>query len=707
MIKIVLQLSKEEHAHDIQYRIERVAEDYKRMTDFMREGYQDPERNALYHKLCVEATNIGLDLYKRLDMQVRPSFLRAKSRIANENFSHEYICSAMEDLVTGIAMLSLEQEEVRKQKQAEIFDVHQKKLSKIFDYILISDGWTETDGEFYTGLVLSPTTESNDAQSLVSAMSLSSSQYFDFQKIRSLARIYLEAHDPCVKQKALVGWIFSLDDTYPSYEEELKGLCKEVCKSASNTQDLFELQKQFYYCNNTQVDSNRIQNEIMGDLMKNPNLKFTRFGIEESDESLNNILHPDASEKAMEEMEDAMKKLADMQKQGMDIYFGGFSHMKRYAFFYDLSNWFVPFYIDHPDLRRANTKVQNISFVQKLLEKGPFCDSDKYSFALALSSTIDMIPDHVKEMLSTPEAAFGGVSVENMESPAYIRRMCLQDFYRFFNLYTDNRDFQNSLYGTNGETREFMCSRLFQDTELPMYGLEMVSFLRKNFRAKGDVLYDYADAYPNKNEAKYQITKGILASANAWSNPSSFFRRALEIEPENEQATKGLARVELRNGNAEEAVALYAKLMKNHPNRMSYQINYSLALVKTGDYASALNVLYRLNLENPDDDNVNRALGWSLLCKGSAKQAYVIYKSLMEKGGVLADDYLNMGYAAWFQHNIKEATSLFRKFCDSSRRSVSNESLLMQAFSEDKQIFSTYNIEKAERFLMIEIAVQA
>ena len=165
--------------------------------------------------------------------------------------------------------------------------------------------------------------------------------------------------------------------------------------------------------------------------------------------------------------------------------------------------------------------------------------------------------------------------------------------------------------------------------------------------------------------------------------------------------------MELRNGNAEEAVALYAKLMKNHPNRMSYQINYSLALVKTGDYASALNVLYRLNLENPDDDNVNRALGWSLLCKGSAKQAYVIYKSLMEKGGVLADDYLNMGYAAWFQHNIKEATSLFRKFCDSSRRSVSNESLLMQAFSEDKQIFSTYNIEKAERFLMIEISVQA
>ena len=463
----------------------------------MREGYQDPERGMLYHKLFTKATNIGLDLYKRLDMQTRPSFLRAQSRVAGGGFSHEAIQSVMEDMVTDIAMLSLEAEEIKQQKQSEIFDAHQKKISRIFDYILVSDGWTEADSQFYTELILSPTIESNDAQTLVSAIGLSGSQYFDFQKNRSLAEIYLKAADKHVKQKALVGWVFSLDDSYPAYEEKLKGLCETICKSEKNIHDLFELQKQFYYCNNTQIDSDRIQNEIMGGLMKNPNLKFTRFGIEENEDSLNSILHPDASEKAMEEVEDAMKKLTDMQKQGMDIYFGGFSHMKRYAFFYDLSNWFVPFYMEHPDLRRANTKLQDISFMKDLLEKGPFCDSDKYSFALALSSSIDMIPNNVKEMLNNPDATFGGVAIDNTESSAYIRRMYLQDFYRFFNLYTDNRDFKNSLYSVNGETREFMCSRLFQSTGLPNYSLEMISFLRKNFRPKESVLYDFVHAYPH------------------------------------------------------------------------------------------------------------------------------------------------------------------------------------------------------------------
>ena len=47
-------------------------------------------------------------------------------------------------------------------------------------------------------------------------------------------------------------------------------------------------------------------------------------------------------------MEESFQKMAEMQKQGTDIYFGGFSQMKRFPFFNELSNWFVPFYSHHP-----------------------------------------------------------------------------------------------------------------------------------------------------------------------------------------------------------------------------------------------------------------------------------------------------------------------------------------------------------------------
>ena len=70
--------------------------------------------------------------------------------------------------------------------------------------------------------------------------------------------------------------------------------------------------------------------------------------------------------------------------------------------------------------------------MQSILENGPFCDSDKYSFALGLFSIIDQLPDKIKEMLGNREAFGATVSDEEKSNSTYVRRMYLQDLYRFF-----------------------------------------------------------------------------------------------------------------------------------------------------------------------------------------------------------------------------------------------------------------------------------
>ena len=50
----------------------------------------------------------------------------------------------------------------------------------------------------------------------------------------------------------------------------------------------------------------------------------------------------------MEKLEASMKRMNDMQRQGSDVYFGGFSQMKRFPFFSVVANWFMPFYLHHP-----------------------------------------------------------------------------------------------------------------------------------------------------------------------------------------------------------------------------------------------------------------------------------------------------------------------------------------------------------------------
>ena len=52
---------------------------------------------------------------------------------------------------------------------------------------------------------------------------------------------------------------------------------------------------------------------------------------------MDDILNGDTSDKKIEEIEHSIRKMADMQKRGADIYFGGFSKMKRFGFFFTLS----------------------------------------------------------------------------------------------------------------------------------------------------------------------------------------------------------------------------------------------------------------------------------------------------------------------------------------------------------------------------------
>lgn len=124
-----------------------------------------------------------------------------------------------------------------------------------------------------------------------------------------------------------------------------------------------------------------------------------------------------------------------MQKAGSDIYFGGFSQMKRFPFFYHAANWFCPFYLEHPEISSTVDKLKDTPLLTNILNNGPFCDSDKYSFTLAVASVISHIPANMREMFNTKEALGQTVSDEDQRQPAYIRRMILQDMYRFFRLF--------------------------------------------------------------------------------------------------------------------------------------------------------------------------------------------------------------------------------------------------------------------------------
>ena len=155
-----------------------------------------------------------------------------------------------------------------------------------------------------------------------------------------------------------MGWALTLPANSQLYPQ-LKSVVKSFCEDTLNVSQLIELQMQVYLCMNAENDHAEIQRDIMPNIINHSNLKITRFGIEEKDDDpLEDILHPDAADHAMEAVEQSFQKMLDMQKAGADIYFGGFSQMKRFPFFYRISNWFEPFCVNHPELQSSVAKLK-------------------------------------------------------------------------------------------------------------------------------------------------------------------------------------------------------------------------------------------------------------------------------------------------------------------------------------------------------------
>jgi tetratricopeptide (TPR) repeat protein len=338
--------------------------------------------------------------------------------------------------------------------------------------------------------------------------------------------------------------------------------------------------------------------------------------------------------------------------------------MKRFSFFNELSNWFVPFYPNHPDVMEVLEKTGMNRFLNVMMEKGPFCNSDKYSFVFAFQQVISQIPQNMRGMLERGEATLNELPSEELESAAYIRRIYLQDLYRFFRLFPERSAFVNP-FDMDGSFL-FFADPIFSKTHLELFFNDVTAFFLKQ-----DRLYNVLKLLANYGEARrdfqFWMMSGYLAqhyaneSALAFSDLQSY-TNALEIQPDHERALAGLARALFSREMYEEALETYDKLLTICPEKKSYRLNFAVSLTNLGRYDEALKELYRLNYEMPDDRNVNRVLAWTLVCEGKYEAADKIYDQLLAASNVYPDDLLNYGYSLWFSGHIDEAADCFHRF---------------------------------------------
>lgn len=688
----------EEHKYlNVKGKINDVEDDYRLMKEYMLKGYKDDKREDVYDGLLKRLYSILVDIQIRMRVILGIAMSDISGGSTQDDLTLDGIHSTLEGFVQDVAMLSLCQGEDHGRRKKDVYERHKTYVNILFNSIVVSPQWQDDTADFYENLLLSPLIDTNDAQLITSAIMLSAMNFLDMRKIHVLMSVYQKATDEHIRQRALVGWVFSLPNINSTMFNSLAGRVGGICEDENVRRELVELQMQVFYCLNAERDNDEIQKEILPNLMKNDNFRITQFGIEEKDDDpMRDILNPGAADKAMEEMESTFNKMIDMQKAGADIYFGGFSHMKTFRFFRNIGNWFCPFYIDNPALEAMNEKLPGSKFMQTLLENGPFCDSDKYSFVFAMLGVMDKLPGNVAEMLNNAGTLGPMAPGVDTNSAAYIRRMYLQDMYRFFRVYNYRDEFRNPFNNNESDSEAlFFIKKVFISDKLEDGLRELGGFFVKR-KLYGEA-WKVSERLGHSDNIEDLLLRATLESHfGDYEKARQTYESIITKDAENVVALRGVAYASFYCGDYKEAEIYYAKLCKLKPGSRGYTLNLCISQVNNDHASDGVAGLYKLNYEYLSDKNIKRALGWGQMNLGKFDIADKLYAELLAADKPLAMDYLNAGYCKWFMGKTRDAASMFKAYLSSGQD-------LGSEFSKDARLLGKNGISEVDVKLMVDI----
>lgn len=635
--------------------IEKTETDYRMMCQFMCRGFRDPDAEKMYANMQHRLYDIAVGMTVDQLCRTKVSYMRAAEVSRLFELQPDSVRSNLERFVQDEALLALDGTNIasNQKKIDELRNRHYVYINQLFASVLVSHAWTESQQKGFALLLTSPTIDVKDAQLMVTAITLSVINVYCPRKWYTLVQVYLQATaagNTALAQCALVGWVWAMPPVALIHRfTEVEAALQALFAHQSLFTELAELQKQMMYCCRADSDTTEIQNNIIPTLMENSNLEITRLGIREKDDDpMADIMGTNDAEQRMEKMEQTFKKMQDMQREGADVFFGGFAQMKRFSFFNELINWFLPYSSTHPLLNEIYNKEPDCQLFADLLNDAPFCDSDKYSFLLALSTVLKQLPQEVRHSIKENKMAFGGIMSDSDRSSAtYLRRVYLQNLYRFFRLNNHRSDFINPFVSA---------------TQLHAQPLShpLIATLAEKWLAQVDV-------------APISVLSFIAQYA-------------------------------FKQQNNEMAVDCYKRLCQISVDNFTYNLRLSVAMLSLGKIAEALPLLYKLDFQYPNNRNVSRAMAWAQLLNGEPEKAFTRYELLLKAPSAIPADSLNAAYAAWVTGRYQQAAERLAHFCTLHKKGAQGcKQLLAQQIQKDHVIFKRYPISAVEQNIMFDI----
>ncbi|MDE6682629.1 MAG: tetratricopeptide repeat protein, partial [Muribaculaceae bacterium] len=499
---------------------------------------------------------------------------------------------------------------------------------------------------------------------IISALTLSLLGYYDKYKLSSLLDIYEAETSEKIVARALVGIVLALN-RHPRRamaSKDIRERLETLEDSIMSYRRIREIVLSMIKTRDTDRISTKMQEEVLPEIMKiRPDVlrKMRDISPETLEDGImeNNPEWEELLDKSG--LTEKMRELSDMQSDGADLMMGAFSNLKQFPFFNSASNWFLPFFANHPAIE-AGEKERHI--IERIMEIGRnVCDSDKYSLAIALGK----MPEAQKNMMTAQlDAQFTQFSEEIKEkaltssTPEFDEEVTksLRDLYRFFKLFRKKEGFDDPF------------KKPFNFLDIPVIGhimsdTEIVSLIGEFYFSRKY----YTDALPLLNLLIEEAPEdsAIWEKIGYCYQSMKFYEKALEAYSHAELLKtpsiwllKKIAFTYKKLGKYNDALEYYKKLLEKDPENLNLILNAGYCALKEGNPAEALKHYYHANYIDSDNINIFRAIAWAEFENRNFEKSKKYYDKILS---VDPDptDYLNIGHLYAISGDLKKALEFY------------------------------------------------
>lgn len=352
-----------------------------------------------------------------------------------------------------------------------------------------------------------------------------------------------------------------------------------------------------------------------------------------------------------------------------------------------MSNWFLPFNLNHSQLQGFLTNNTENSGVVKSITNATFiCNSDKYSFCFSVM----MMPEEYRKMMSSQLGA-ESEELKNMLDEEFtinpyqeeeaLCKQYVQDLYRFFKVFPRKNDFIDIFaFPLNYHEIDAISSIVSTPENLNKIALY---YFEKNHLTEALSAYEMLSEIDSTKSEVWQKIGFCKQQLADLSGAVEAYLRAELIESNNTWVLRRIAQCYRLLKQPEDALQYYRRLEKLHPDDLNIQLNIGHCFLELKQYEEALKNYFKVEWLDDTNTRVLRSIAWCSFLAHNFEVSQRYYAKILQIEPN-AHDYMNAGHVELCSKNIKSAMSYYSESIKKMENIRTFKALMKQDFKELK-----------------------